>query len=178
MGNYLLIPLLVIASLYSFTTSAQKGNEVIIQKSFENGELFFIMPQEMETQQKDIEFEADFTINYQKDQKQPEKVQMNFTIFSAEPVKQLSSMLLLVNGQEKGVVRTFEKFYLEKKGRNTWAARFGARIDYDQLLSILNPEHEIRWVLKTIKEKIEISPARKIKKEYEVAYQTLTYHFE
>ncbi|MGK7396053.1 MAG: hypothetical protein ACNS62_15865 [Candidatus Cyclobacteriaceae bacterium M3_2C_046] len=156
---------------------AQKADKIITQRNFEGNGLFFIFPQEYESQDMKMEFEADYTINYVPDSASPQKVQMNFTIYTENPVKDLNYLQIETSGEKEALIRSFERYYLEKKNRNTWASRFGTTIAYTDLLRIIDPSKQTRLIFQTKDLKFTVAPEKKIKDDYAVAYQTLTYHF-
>lgn len=164
--------------LLTFHALAQKNDQIIIQKDFENNSLFFVFPQDYVTNNRHIDFKVDFTINYDKEKKQPQQVQMNFTVFSRNPVKDLSHIQIKGSNQSTTLTKSFKKFFIEKHDRKTWASRFGTNIEYDQLLRIIDPKHENSLEVHATNLSFITHPDRKVKEEYQVAYQTLTYNFD
>ena len=161
---------------FSLITIAQNKNKIIVQKNFADNSLFFIYPQKFTTNLLKFEFEADFTINYLKETDHPDKVQMNFTIYSKDPVQEIKDIRLKLNGDIYLISDKFERFFIEKKNNKIWSSRFGTSIKYKDLLNIINPEKEVRLIVTSPEVKFEVEPRKKIKDEYSIAYQTLTFH--
>ncbi len=169
----LMLMLLVLA----LPVKAQKSSDVILQKSFENGELFFIFPRVYEASPGEIEFETDYTVNFQKDSLKPDHVQMNFTVYASKPVKNILSLEIHSGGRKIATIKNFEKFYLEKK-EGKWAARFGAGLSFAELIAILDSDQNTKLQVVTEEGKFELQPDKKSRKDYALAYETLTYRFD
>jgi len=120
--------ILIITSLfiYSAFALADKLEDRYVMKIFDEGQLYFILPFEIQTQTNKVKpLSVDITYLTTAD-----SITMNMSVLT---MKELNTDSVVLEGENKVVIPDFQTFFIEKEGKY-WFHRYSIQIPYCQFM--------------------------------------------
>lgn len=163
----------ILILLVASNVSGQKSSNYMKKMPKQDGALYFIKPQKFESNKKGVEFEADFTYNYDKNKPNTGLV-INFSLFTKAPVRNFKGLTITKVGATVPVcsVDSAERFYCEK-GKSKWDNRYSCAIPPQALIDMLSDVEHYQITISYDTESVTVRYHSKLKNDLFVVGQSI-----